>query len=240
MEALVSTFGRPGLAGATGRGTAGASASQQVYHDLRRRIVSFALPPDTVLSRADLAKEFNVSLTPVREALQQLESEGLVRIFPQSRTLVTRLVLDEIREAHFLRIAVETEVVRHLAEKCPPEILKRLKTIVTMQEALADNREELASFQELDETFHRTMMAGIGHEPLHDLLRSRSGHLNRLRQLDLPNAGKIASILSEHRAILSALEAADPTAAQDAIRTHLSQTVQRAEKLQAQYPDYFS
>lgn len=240
MDSLLSTLQRTGAGGAGHKETGGASASQRVYEDLRRKIIGFALPPDTVLSRADIAKEYGVSLTPVREALQQLETEGLVKIFPQSKTLVTRLALNEIHEAQLLRIAVETEVVGRLAGACTPAILKRLKTIVSMQEALADDPEELASFQELDEMFHRTIMAGIGHERLYDLLKSRSGHFSRLRQLHLPNAGKIANILSDHKAIIAALEAGDPPLAQKAMREHLSQTIRRIDELRQQHPDYFT
>jgi DNA-binding GntR family transcriptional regulator len=218
----------------------GLSAAQRVYESLRRRIVRLDLPPDTVLSRAELAKEYEVSQTPLREALQRLEAEGLVDIFPQSRTVVTRLVTSEIHEAQFLRIAVESEVMRRLGETCDPAVLKRLRTILTMQEALANDPEELPAFQELDEAFHHTLLAAAGQPGLHALLRSRSGHLDRLRRLDLPGPGKIAQILSDHHAILAALEARDPEAAQAAIRNHLSQTINRVEVLRTEYPDYFA
>lgn len=218
----------------------GMSAVQRVYEHLRSRIISLELPPNALLSRAELARDYDVSQTPLREALQRLESEGLVNIFPQSRTEVTRLVTAEIQEAHFLRIAIETEVLRRLAGACDPAVLGRLKTIVTMQEALADNPAELPAFQELDELFHQTLLAGVGQERLHALLRARTGHLNRLRRLDLPGPGKIARILDGHRAIIAALEARDPDAAQAAIRDHLSQTISRLEELRAQRPDYFS
>jgi GntR family transcriptional regulator, rspAB operon transcriptional repressor len=228
------------VAAAQPAANSGLSAAQRVYEHLRGRIISLDLPPNTLLSRADLAREYDVSQTPLREALQRLEAEGLVNIFPQSRTEVTRLVTAEIQEAHFLRIAIETEVLRRLALACNPAILNRLKTIVTMQEALAGNLAELPAFQELDELFHQTLLAGVGHERLHALLRARTGHLNRLRRLDLPGSGKIARILAGHGAIIAALEARDPEAAQAAIREHLSQTISRLEELRAQRPDYFS
>ena len=218
----------------------GLSAAQRVYEHLRGRIISLQLPPNTLLSRAGLAKEYSLSQTPLREALQRLEAEGLVSIYPQSRTEVTRLVTAEIQEAHFLRTAIETEALRRLAPACDPKILSRLKTIVTMQETLAGNPDELSSFQELDELFHQTLLAGVGHERLHDLLRSRTGHLNRLRRLDLPGPGKIARILAGHRAIVAAIEEKDSEAAQAAIREHLSQTISRLDELRAKRPDYFS
>ena len=219
--------------------TATQSAAARALDSLRQRIISMALPPDTVLSRSDLAAEYNVSQTPLREALQKLESEGLVDIYPQSRTVVTRIDSAQIREAHFLRIAVETEVLRRLAETATPALISRLKTLVAVQEALAGNPSELPAFQELDELFHQTLMTGAGQPGLYALLRARSGHLNRLRRLDLPGEGKIRHILEGHRAIVAALELHDSVAAQAAIRGHLSQTLGRLDLLREQHPQFF-
>jgi len=237
-EALAHTTS-PGISG-TLHGSRASPAVQRVYGRLRERIISLDLPPNTVLSRASLAREYEVSQTPLREALQKLEAEGLVHIYPQSRTMVSRLVTSEIHEAHFLRVAVETEVMRRLCISCDPAVIKRLQTIVTMQETLARDPEELQSFQKLDDIFHQTLFAAVGQPGLHGLLQSRSGHLNRLRRLDLPGSGKIAHVLQDHRTIIGALEAADPEAAQDAIREHLSQTVKRVEVLRAEKPEYFA
>jgi GntR family transcriptional regulator, rspAB operon transcriptional repressor len=216
------------------------SAAARALDSLRQRIISLDLPPDTVLSRSDLAAKFNVSQTPLREALQKLETEGLVDIYPQSRTVVTRIDPVQIREAHFLRLAVETEVVRRLAEGADAALIARLNTLIALQEALASNPAELPAFQELDELFHQTLLAGAGQPGLYALLRSRSGHLNRLRRLDLPGEGKIRHILQGHRAIVAALDIQDPQAAQEAIRGHLSQTLSRLDFLREQHPQYFT
>lgn len=215
------------------------SAAARTLDHLRQRIISLDLPPDTVLSRVDLARHYDISQTPLREALQRLEAEGLVDIFPQSRTVVTRIDTTQIHEAHFLRIAIETEVLRRLAEHCDEATLSRLRMILAMQEALAATPAELPAFQELDEIFHQALMAGVGQPGLHTLLRSRSGHLNRVRRLDLPGEGKIRRILQGHRDIIAALAAHDPKAAQEAIRDHLSQTVSRVEILRDRHPNYF-
>jgi DNA-binding GntR family transcriptional regulator len=220
-------------------GTGSLSAAGRTLDSLRQRIITLDLPPETVLSRIDLARHYDISQTPLREALQKLEVEGLVDIYPQSRTVVTRIDTTAMHEAHFLRLAVETEVLRRLAQACDAAALSRLKVILALQEELAGNAAELPAFQELDELFHQTLMAAAGQPGLHALLRSRSGHLNRVRRLDLPNEGKIRRILDGHRAIIAAIEARDEAAALAAIREHLSQTVSRVEALRAQYPNYF-
>ena len=87
---------------------AGLAAPDRVYSELRARILAFDLPPGTTLSRADLAEAHGVSQSPIREALQRLRDEGLVLIYPQSRTVVSRIDMRQLFETQFLRVAVET------------------------------------------------------------------------------------------------------------------------------------
>lgn len=220
--------------------SASQSAAARILDSLRHRIISLDLPPDTVLSRVDLAREYAVSQTPIRDALQKLEAEGLVEIYPQSKTVVTRIDTARLTEAHFLRRAAEAEVVRELAATADAATIARLKTILSMQRAIADTPSEIGTFQDLDEAFHQTMMTAIGQPGLHAILRAQSGHLNRLRRLDMPDEGKVAHILDGHARILAALEAHDPEAAVAAIREHLSQTISRVELLRQRHPDFFT
>lgn len=219
--------------------TSAPSAAARILDSMRRRIIMFDLPPDTVLSRIDLAEEYGVSQTPVRDALQKLETEGLVQIFPQSKTIVTRIDPGKIAEALFLRRAIEIQVVRVLAESITKETLSRLKTIVSLQETVAEQDEEIGTFQDLDESFHQTMIAATGFPNLHQLIRSKSGHLNRLRRLDMWDAKKLRRVIKDHKAILGALEARDAEAAAQEIRRHLGQTIGQLDRLQSKHPDYF-
>ncbi|WP_105370887.1 GntR family transcriptional regulator [Neorhizobium huautlense] len=214
---------------------------QRVYDDLRKRIVTIQLPPDTTLSRTELSETYEVSQTPIREALQLLKQEGLVRIYPQSRTVVTRIDVLQIHEAHFLRVALETEVCRRLANDpdLDPSVVTRARSIIKMQSAIADDAEQVAIFQELDEVFHQTLFAGAKRSGLHQLVRERSGHLERIRRLHLPEKGKIVSILEGHRAIIEAIAARDEQGAVNAIREHLSRTVAKVEDLRKEFPHYF-
>src|SRR5947209_17408311 len=90
-------------------------AAPQVFERLRGMIISLDLPPGSPLSRAALAAQFGVSSTPIRDALMRLEEEGLVEVFPQYATVVSRVDVRLAQQAHFLRQAVELEIVRALA-----------------------------------------------------------------------------------------------------------------------------
>lgn len=216
-----------------------ATASQRVYDDLRQRIVNLELPPGATLSRVELTRRYEVSQSPIREAMQRLEQDGLVRIFPQSKTIVTKIDVAQLNEAHFLRMAVEAEVVRRLARAPDPAVIKKARAILDMQEVLADKLDEMAMFNELDEAFHQALFDGVGQLNLHSLLKAKAGHMARARRLDLPKEGKISAILAAHRAIIDAVEAGDEQAAQDEMRRHLTGTIERIDLLRREYPDHF-
>ncbi|GHG23715.1 GntR family transcriptional regulator [Paracoccus aerius] len=232
---LAASFGLSAMQVQAGGGTV-----QRVYESLRKRIITLELPPDTTLSRTDLTETYGVSQTPIREALQLLKQEGLVHIFPQSKTVVTRIDVPQTYEAHFLRVALETEVCRRLATEAPADVLTRARSIIRMQEAIAEDTSQIAVFQELDELFHQTLFAGLRQSGLHQLVRERSGHLERIRRLHLPEQGKVLNILSGHRSIVDGIASGDPDAAIAAIRGHLSQTVSRVEALREEFPQYFA
>lgn len=235
-SSLASSFGLPEplLPNCTG------STVQRVYDDLRRRIISMQLPPDTTLSRAELTDTYEVSQTPIREAMQLLKQEGLVRIYPQSKTVVTRIDVPQIHEAHFLRVALETEVVRRLATLDNASLVTRARSIIRMQQAVADDPDQLPVFQELDELFHQTLFAGVSRSGLHMLVRERSGHLDRIRRLHLPEKGKAAGTIQGHVDIVDALVARSEQGAVNAMRDHLSRTIAKIEDLRQIYPNYFA
>src|SRR3954468_13916161 len=109
------TASRRAAPGSLGRLDRDRQAAPQVFERLRGMIISLQLPPGSPLSRAALAGQFGVSSTPIRDALMRLEEEGLVDVFPQHATVVSRVDVRLAQQAHFLRQAVELEIVRALA-----------------------------------------------------------------------------------------------------------------------------
>lgn len=221
------------------RATAHVPVSARVYDEIRSRIISLDLPPETTLQRADLAERFGVSQSPLREALMRLEQDGLVISYPQSRTVVTRLDATRIREEHFLRTAVECEVVRHLAERGDMEALRKAKGFLKMQEALVDDVEQAVLFKQLDEAFHGALFEAVNQTALHRQITARCGHLARLRTLDLPRTPKMKSVLEGHQAVVDAIETGDGDLAARTMRRHLSGTMERLPQIMRENEDLF-
>jgi DNA-binding GntR family transcriptional regulator len=212
-------------------------AAPQVLEKLRDAILSLDLVPGTVLARQELADHFGVSQTPVREALLRLSEEGLVDVFPQHATLVSRIDIAAARQAHFLRRSIELELVHQLALEAPAGLVEQMKATIAQQAALSA-AQRYGEFVGADRAFHRLMYEAGGVPDLWELVGRVSGHVDRLRRLHLPTAGKTEAILRDHRAIVRGIEGKDPVAAQAALRKHLSGTLSAVDEICRQYPDY--
>ncbi|WP_028795752.1 GntR family transcriptional regulator [Thalassobaculum salexigens] len=221
------------------RGGPRLTTSARVYGEIRERIIALDLPPDTILVRSELADRFTVSQSPVREAILRLEQDGLVISYPQSRTMVTRIDTARVREEHFLRTAVECEVVRRLAEARDADALKKARGFLKMQEALVEDMDQVDLFKQLDDAFHAALFASVNQSSLHQHIQARCGHLARLRTLDLPSPGKTASVLDAHRAVVDAIETGDGDLSVRTMREHLSGSLRRMPQIVEEHAELF-
>lgn len=213
-------------------------AAPQVFEQLRDLILSLRLPPGTVLSRAQLQRQFGLSSTPIRDALMRLDAAGLVEVFPQSGTIVSLISVPLARQAQFLRRSIEQEVVRVLAEAPDPGLVGRLRALIGEQVGRA-NEDDLERFNEADLAFHQMLYAAAGVPDLWALVRHRSGHIDRIRRLHLPIGDKAEQIVRDHAAIVDAIANGMPDRAQAELRGHLSRSLAFSDELRARFPGYF-
>jgi DNA-binding GntR family transcriptional regulator len=208
----------------------------QIFETLRSRILSLELKPNTLLSRAALQAEFGVSQTPVRDALMRLEQEGLVEIYPQHATLVARIDVRAARQAHFLRLAIELETVRRVAAE------REDAFIPTLDSAIADLRRfaggDYEAFAAADRAFHQLFYEAAGVPDLFHLVRRHSGHIDRLRRLNLPLPGKVEAVIRDHEALAAAVARRDTEEAAATLRRHLSGTLSIVEQIRERHPNY--
>lgn len=215
-------------------------SAPQVFEALRELIVSVQLEPGTVLQRAELAEHFGISQTPIRDALLRLGEEQLVDIFPQHATVVSRIDLSAALQAHFMRRAIELEVLTALCELPAPEhgeLVQRLEANLRVQEAALDPL-DVAGLALADQAFHQVMYEAARVGPLWSLVRSQSGHVDRLRRLNLPDEGKPQAIVRDHRAIVQAVAGRDAAGAGRALRQHLSGTLAFVDDIKRRFPQW--
>jgi GntR family transcriptional regulator, rspAB operon transcriptional repressor len=212
-------------------------AAPQVYTRLRGLITALTLPPGAPLSRTALATEFGLSSTPIRDALMRLAEEGLVEVFPQHATLVSRIDVRQAELAHFLREALELEIVRVLALKADAALSVDLDERIARQRRFARDG-DLEAFMAADDDFHARLYGAADKQDLWMLVRSRSGHIDRLRRLHLPSPGRAQNIMRHHRLIAQAIGQGKPDEAQAHLRTHLSGTLGELAAIRSRHPDY--
>jgi len=211
----------------------GVSATQKVYQQLRHQIINIILEPGTTILKNEVAKQFGVSHTPVREAILRLGEEGLVDIFPQSRTTVSLIDLKHAQEFQFLRLSVEIEVVRVLSKS-----IKKLKIWIDRQTTELNSGDHFA-FKLADNHFHKEMLEQAGVQGLSSLLETYRGHYDRIRVLYLMVKARRKTVTQEHHAIITAFENSDEVAAEIAIRKHLGKSLSVVDGIKDRYPHYF-
>lgn len=211
-------------------------AAPQIVEYLRERILALELAPGSTISRTALQQQFGLSQTPVRDALLKLEEEGLITVYPQYATLVSRIDINLARQAHFMRRAIEADAVRLLAEKDVTAVVADM-TAANAQVHEQARLKNHAAFLMADRNFHHTIFRHADILELWPILRRHSGHLDRLRMLNLPNIG-MERVANLHDKIIDGIASQDPDRAAGAMREHLSKTLSMLDWVATRYPDY--
>ncbi|MFD7292104.1 GntR family transcriptional regulator [Streptomyces sp. NPDC059897] len=210
----------------------------RVHATIRARITSLELPPGAPLSENELAAELDVSRTPVREALILLGEESLVDIFPKLGTFVSRISVDAVLEAQFMREALELAALREAVKRADGEDIEALRAILDAQRAAFEAADDDLFFEQ-DEAFHRRLMEASGHRTLWRTVTTAKAHLDRARRLSLPLPRRIEHLIDEHRAVVDALEERDAARAEEALRGHLQGVFDDIGTIQADRPELF-
>lgn len=199
------------------------SLREYAYETIRSRILDGTLPPGSLISEADQAARLSVSRSPVREAIQLLASEGLVEVLPKRGTLVARPSAREARESFELRFAVEGMGARLAAERRTEEHLERMRAILAGSD-LSDNS---GSRYERAVTFHSLVMEAAESRYLRNVFETAYARaaLISAQAADLRNARDRSG--DNHEEVLHAIEAADPDRAEQAMRRHLANHLER-------------
>ncbi|MGP1385784.1 MAG: GntR family transcriptional regulator [Thainema sp.] len=211
----------------------GQSLYEQVYQALRNAILTGELAAGQRLVETQLAEWLSVSRTPLREALRQLQQEGLVSSEANGGLRVTTLSIADAIELYDCRIALEQLAVAEACRRATDEQLKQLEMYVAEAEQFADAQEKpSSSFQllELDYQFHHLIAQSSGNQRLTALLEQLFDAMALLRIQTLQHNPNVLEIRLEHRQIYTAIATQDADAATEAIVSHLIASKQRVAR----------
>lgn len=214
------------------------SIRDQVYQSLKDQIVNLSIMPGTALSENEMAIQFNVSRTPIRESFVRLAQEGLVQVLPQRGTLVALIDSALVEEARFMRSQLECAIVKLASEAFPQQVLQELSVNLFQQQACLE-QEDVDGIFKLDQQFHRLLFAGTGKLHTWNTMNLLTVHLDRSRKLRLLDNHDWQLIYEQHLQIVEGIKQHDATLAVQLMELHLNRGADDLALLQEKYPNYF-
>ncbi len=193
----------------------------RAYIELKRRILQGAFTPGTCLSERQMAFDLAMSKTPIRAAVERLETEGFVTVSPQQGIVVRDLSIHEIADQYETRLALESFVVRVLSGRLTPPQIERLQANLRAQEENCARLDIERSVQ-LDTDFHMMLCEFLGNQEILRVMRHLREKIHRvITRVNQQNAGRMVSSSHEHRAIADAVCAGDAALAVARMEEHL-------------------
>ena len=212
----------------------------RAYRLLKEQILKNELKPGAKVAKKDLVQQLGIGETPVREAILRLQKEGLMTVIPQSGTYISKIDLQEVYEARFVRENIEELVAQEVAQVITPLQLAELENKLKIQQIYFEARDNDHYFQ-LDEEFHQTLYEIANKQHVWQWLQLLNTALNRFRYLRLEVAELgWDNILKEHREIVALIACNDQEALGAAIRHHIHKVNEDAEAVVTAFPTYFT
>jgi DNA-binding GntR family transcriptional regulator len=220
-----------------GRTRSGRAASL-IHAALRDEIVRMQLKPLDTLNEKQLGQRFGVSRTPVREALLRLADEGLVEIYPQSGTFVSRIPRRALYEAILIRRALEATTVSLAIAVMTDDHLEVLgANQQTLQQAARSG--DISQFHQIDTEFHQLIAGIAGYPGIWTVIAQVKVQIDRYRYITLPQTGRLDIVIAEHAAIIDGMRRGDDSAAVLAMSEHIGRLTEELQDIEHLDPALF-
>jgi DNA-binding GntR family transcriptional regulator len=195
---------------------------EQTYQMLRTSILSGELAPGERLVETQIAEQLNISRTPIREALRQLQQEELVALDTSGSLCVATFTDTDAIQLYDCRIALEQLAITGACQNMTPSQLKELKQWVETAKVLKSSQIDSSELLQLDYRFHRLIAEGSGNRWLVSLLDRVFGKMALLRAQTTRHNPKVLNIYDEHQIIYEAIAKRNSELATKAIVQHLN------------------
>jgi DNA-binding GntR family transcriptional regulator len=196
------------------------SLKDQAYRAIKEAILSFQLKPGDPLVESDLASQLGISKTPVRDALFELEKEGLVTKVLFKGSYVSELTPDDVKEIFEIRAVLEGLAARLAAINWTDQDTAAAQSLVDQQEASALEGNNTLSSQ-MNKKFHELVITRAQNHLLTPIYLNLDDHLRRYRILSSYQKGRLEKSVEEHRQLIQAFDEKDAARAETLMRAHL-------------------
>lgn len=192
----------------------------RVFHRLREDILSGKYKEHEELKEVAISEEMGVSRTPVREALRQLELEGLVSIIPNRGAYVTGITRKDVQDIYAMRALLEGLCARWATERITKGQLEEMEETIFLSEFHA-SRNHAEQLTELDDQFHEILYQACDSKMLEHQLRDFHEYVKRVRKRTLSDNTRGVEAVHEHRQIMEAIRDKDPDRAEQLATLHM-------------------
>ena len=202
----------------------------EVAEQLRQRIYKRELEPGSWIDELKIAQEYGISRTPLREALKVLAAEGLITMKVRRGAYVTEVSAQDLADVYHLLSLLESDAAAVVAQRAAASELADLQQLHQELEAAAaaSGQADTLAFFAVNERFHIRLLAIANNRWRDQMVADLRKVMKLNRQSSLLKTGRVADSLAEHRAIMVALVARDPVAAQRCMQTHFSNGLEAA------------
>lgn len=201
----------------------------RVFEKIREDILEGRYRESDELRELTIAKELDVSRTPVREALRQLELEGLVKIIPNRGAFVTGITDKDVRDIYKIRSLLEGECARWVVRNITPEQLSELEAGIDLAEYYL-SRKNLAPLSDLDTEFHTLLYKASASKIIAHTLTDLHLFVQRARQRSVAKTARAKESVAEHRRIFEAIKTKNEDLAASLATEHILNAMANIEK----------
>ena len=197
----------------------------RVFQSIREDILSGRYEQNTELKEAAIGAELGVSRTPVREALRQLELEGLVTIIPNRGAYVNMITAKDVQDIYVIRSMLEGLCARWATQSITAEQLDSMEETLCLSE-YHTSKKNYEKLYELDRLFHEQLYEAGGSRILNHILSDFHDYVKMVRKATISTSSRSVTSTEEHRAIFEAIKEKDPDKAEALAKEHVKHTIE--------------
>ena len=192
----------------------------KVFSQIQNDILNGKFQPGDSLIETRLSEDLGVSRTPIREALRQLELEGLVQSIPNKGVVVTGVSTKDIKDIYTIRMMIEGLAARLAAENITEDEINELKECLDLEEfyTIKNDTEQVLK---LDSKFHGIIFKASKSKPLLYMLGTFHLYIRRARNISISSPGRAQQAFLEHRAIFKAISEGNAKMAESLTTDHV-------------------
>ena len=195
--------------------------SEKAYHLIKEEIITLKLEPSSVIDEQVLMEDLGLGRTPIREALQRLDSEDLVNIVPRRGTFVADINITDLQKLFEVRTMLEGFCARLAAQRITQAQITRMEGVLRDMEQVQSG--DTRALMDIDERFHRLLYQAAGNKFLAEVSKRLYDLSLRLWYLALNGMGDVQGAVRQHRGIAEALKAKDEAQSEMLIQQHIAE-----------------